>query len=57
MESRGVALPIYHRAETTQPHNCMKMQGVGFALFKLVIWRIEASILIWKIIDTAKDNQ
>lgn len=44
MESRGIALSIYHRAETAHPHNCMKMQGVGFALFKLVIWRIQASI-------------
>ena len=32
------------------------MQGVASTLFELVIWRLEVSIRIWKIIDTAKDN-
>lgn len=32
------------------------MQGVAFTLFELVIWRMEVSSLIWKIIETEKDN-
>lgn len=56
VEPRGIAPAIYHRIETAQPQNCRKMQGVAFTLSELVIWRIEVSSLIWKIIDTAKDN-
>lgn len=56
MESRDIAPSIYHIIETAHPPNCTKKQGVVFTLFELVIWRIEVSILIWTIIDTAKDN-
>lgn len=53
---KSIGLSIYHRIETAHPQNCMKMQGVVFALVELVICEIEVSILIWKIIDTVKDN-
>lgn len=53
---RYCSFHLSHNWNSTSPQIAQKKQGVVFTLFELVIWRIEVSILIWTIIDTAKDN-